>query len=382
VDGNLAPARSMTLDVREYVKSRLHVDLKKESGDQCPLPTFWVPVEKVPDDKISLWTTGLKRTFIVGNKGKQSECYEASDEYIRKETVSNRLLANRQQNEALEAVRQRVVDTTAAAEAETGNRKGRDETRLNFSNDDDKGNESQTKETWNISMDCIGESEGDLPIPNSLYLLIPNSLLADDGEFYDRVLIPGPPLEDDDTALSDLSDDIRRVEGSMSLSASNPSSAFKGTYDQLTVVPAPSWKTISHTQTEQLPKVFLARDDLINGEYCGEQLQQGYAKVPGKQPLDVWGCRLHPDWGKKFSAIIYPRVGPNLFEAPAPQDAQYVEIQQLNKLVLGGRLDGRFDHPYETLHVLEQHAAIGTTVMEFLETEEYWFIVTTPSQVD
>jgi len=86
---DLVPVRSMALDVQECVKKHLHVALKKKFGDGCSEPIFWVPVEKVPIDEIRHWTTGLKRKFIVGAKGKCLECYGASDEYIRIENNRN-----------------------------------------------------------------------------------------------------------------------------------------------------------------------------------------------------------------------------------------------------------------------------------------------------
>lgn len=115
--------------------------------------------------------------------------------------------------------------------------------------------------------------------------------------------------------------------------------------------------------------IFLVRKD---------DATQAYALTDADQrPVPV-GEHRHPQWGSIFFAVVYAAIGPNTFQEPSQNDAQFVAIKRLHKGVVQHYLSlGGVENPYKEMMRMEE-LGDNTHVLrhvELLEDETYLYIV-------
>ena len=112
----------------------------------------------------------------------------------------------------------------------------------------------------------------------------------------------------------------------------------------------------------------------------GEEPHQAYARIPGKDPIDI-NHHGHAGWGEVFFCQIYQRVGPledRTFQQtlPAPQ---CVAVKRLNKTSVEDYLsNGGQENPYVEVSRMRE---IGDDIhvlkcTEFLQDSQWLYIIT------
>ena len=136
----------------------------------------------------------------------------------------------------------------------------------------------------------------------------------------------------------------------------------------INVVPADTWPNPDKAP----PPISLMRDPAVTGP------QQSYAVLHEYHPVDLEEPRHVLHWGQRLKAVVYPQLGPFTYEAPHPNEAQWVDIDRLRLDVVRRYLE-RDDGVTNLVHSPYRH---DPHLIEGLQDEVYLYLIKPLSNLD